>query len=207
MRRSPILTLVYGLVFGVGLLALSSVAVSKRVPSATGADRAAAPSTSPTPSIPPTPSPPPLAKANAVWAGEVDGGGASIAISVKDGIAIAYLCDGKKAELWLQGTAEDGKLSLSSGKGAVLSGTFNAAKAIGTITGGGKTWSFTIASAAPPSGLYRSTENVRNAQVVCGWIKLASGKTVGICATDGKPEPAPALDTSRTRPIDPKAVI
>ena len=206
MRRSPILTLVYGLVLAVGLFILSSVAVSKRVPSAAEPGRVAVPSTSPSPSSSPSPSPPPLAKVNAVWAGEVDGGGASIAISVKDGVAVAYLCDGKKTEVWLQGTAENGKLSLVSKKGTVLTGTFGGGKAIGTISGSGQSWSFTIAVAAPPSGLYRSTANVRNAQVVCGWIRLANGRTVGICDNGGTTEAAPPLDTTRTSPIDPKAV-
>ena len=202
MRRSPILTLVYGLVFAVGLLVMSSVAVSKRVPAATKA----IPSTSPAPSAAPTPSPAPSAKVNAVWAGEVDGGGATIAISVRDGVAVAYLCDGKRAEIWLQGTADNGKLSLVSKKGAVLTGTFGEGTASGTISGSGQQWAFTIAAAAPPSGLYRSTETVRNAQVVCGWIVLAGGRQVGICNNDGRPDAAPPLDTSRARPIDPKAL-
>src|SRR5688572_7163794 len=189
MRRSPILTLVYGLVFAIGLLVTSSVAVSKRVPSAAVAvpsTSSGSPAPSPTPPLAEkaiaapseAPPPPPPAKVNAVWAGEVDGGGASIAISVKDGVAVAYLCDGKKAEIWLQGTAEGGKLSLTSKDGAVLTGTFGGGKATGKIVASGKTWSFTIAAVAPPSGLYRSTENVRNAQVVCGWIRLANGQTV-----------------------------
>lgn len=217
MRRSPILLLVYGLVFAIGLLVTSSVAVSKRVPSAAVAVPSTSSGNSPAPSPPPplvekeiaapseAPTPPP-AKVNAVWAGEVDGGGASIAISVKDGVAVAYLCDGKKTEIWLQGTAEDGKLSLTAKNGETLTGTFGGGKATGTITASGKKWSFTIAAVAPPSGLYRSTENVRNAQVACGWIRLANGRTVGICATDGTPQPAPPLDTTRTRPIDPKAL-
>jgi hypothetical protein len=200
MRRSPILTLVYGLVLAVGLIVLSSVAVSKRVPSAARP----VPSTAP-PSISPTPSPSPLAKVNAVWAGEVDGGGATLAIAVKDGVAVAYLCDGKKTEIWLQGTAEGGKLSLVSQKGDVLTGTFGGGKAAGTIGGTGRTFSFTIAAAQPPSGLYRSTANVRNAQVVCGWIRLANGTTVGLCDNNGTPQAAPPLDTTRVNPIDPKA--
>jgi serine/threonine-protein kinase len=155
--------------------------------------------------LPPTPSPPSSAKVNAVWAGEVDGGGASIAISVKDGVAVAYLCDGKKAEIWLQGTAENGKLSLASKKGEVLTGTFGAGKATGKITGAGKTFSFSVGIAQPPSGLYRSTENVRNAQVVCGWIRLANGSTVGICSSGGSTEAAPPLDTSRVNPINPES--
>jgi len=144
-----------------------------------------------------------LAKVNAVWAGEVDGGGASLAISVKDGVAVAYLCDGKKTEIWLRGTAANGQLSLVSKKGEILTGTFGGGKASGKITGSGKSFSFTIATAEPPSGLYRSTENVRNAQVVCGWIRLANGRTVGICDNAGTPAAAPPLDTSRVNPINP----
>jgi hypothetical protein len=213
MRRSPILTLACGLVLAAGLLTVSSLAVAGRVPTAAGA----APSTSPPPATPPplaktgaepsaaASSPPPLAKVNAVWAGEVDGGGASIAISVKDGVAVAYLCDGKKAEIWLSGTARDGRLALRSKDGASLTGTFGGGKATGEITGSGRKWTFTAAAVKEPSGLYRSTANVRNAQVVCGWIRLADGRTVGICDNQGNPEPAPPLDTARVNPIDPES--
>jgi hypothetical protein len=43
------------------------------------------------------------AKAN--YAGEVKGGGASVAISIHRGQAIAYVCNGSVIEAWLKGTA------------------------------------------------------------------------------------------------------
>ena len=71
-------------------------------------------------------------KVTATWAGDVDGGKATIAISAKDGVAIAYVCDGNRVEAWLQGTAADGKLDLT-GKKAKLTGTFANGRATGTV--------------------------------------------------------------------------
>ena len=135
----------------------------------------------------------------------VDGGAATIAIAVKDGVAIAYLCDGKKIEAWLQGTAAAGKLALTGANGSTLTGTFGGGKATGKIVASGKTWTFTAPTAQPPGGLYRTAQFVSSAKVVCGWIVLADGRQVGVCTPDGKePEPAPRLDVTKAQPINPQ---
>ena len=64
------------------------------------------------------------AKKKVTYAGKVTGGKATIAIAVKDGKAVAYLCDGKKTEAWLRGTAVDGELALSGPDEATLSGSY-----------------------------------------------------------------------------------
>jgi len=66
-------------------------------------------------------------------------------------------------EAWLQGTATDGKLTLTGPNGS-LNGTYANGRASGDVKAGKKSWHFTAAAVKPPSGLYRSAANVRNAQ-------------------------------------------
>ncbi|MEV0454088.1 hypothetical protein [Catellatospora methionotrophica] len=202
-RNGPLLTLLAGLALAAVLITVNLIVTARGGDEPDPAGFGAAPATTaPAASVPPSaapsaePSPEvaPAAKVNAVWAGTVDGGGASIAISVTDGVAVAYLCDGKKAEVWLQGTAADGKLSLTGKKGATLTGTFGGGKATGTVTANGRKWTFTVKAVAKPSGLYRATATVRDAKVVGGWIVLPDGSQVGVVSVDDVPQPAPAID-------------
>ncbi len=207
MKRTPVLTLLAGLAVAAVLLVMSTIAsrpAGDDKVDAAGQTPVVTQAASPTASPSPTPAPAP-AKVNATWAGTVDGGAATIAIAVKDGVAIAYLCDGKKTEAWLQGTAEAGKLTLTGQNGATLTGTFGGGKATGKVVASGKTWTFTAPTAQPPGGLYRAAQFVSSAKVVCGWIVLPDGTQVGICNTDGKqPEPAPRLNVADAQPINPQ---
>jgi hypothetical protein len=137
--------------------------------------------------------PPARAAAPTTFAGKVNGGGASIAISVRNGRTLAYLCDGKKLESWLQGSASSvGQLSLT-GAGASLSGGYADGWASGTVSADGKQWSFRIKLAQAPSGLYRVAQRVANAQVVGGWI-VDGPETTGLITSNGVTMPAPPID-------------
>ncbi|GIG08114.1 hypothetical protein ACFQZ4_12030 [Catellatospora coxensis] len=203
-RNGPIITLLAGLALAAVLITVNlSLTKGGGEPDPAGLGAAVA-SAAPAASTPPSPTvaasasaaapDAPAEKVNATWAGTVDGGGATIAIAVTDGVAVAYLCDGKKAEVWLQGTAADGKLALTGKKGATLTGTFGGGKATGTVTANGRKWTFTVKAVAKPSGLYRATATVRNAKVVGGWIVLPDGSQVGVVTVDDVPQPAPAID-------------
>ncbi|MEJ3746706.1 hypothetical protein WEI85_25890 [Actinomycetes bacterium KLBMP 9797] len=201
--RGPLITLLVGLVFALVLGALSANAATEdasgqaQAPAATPPPATSAPPPPATSAPPPPTAPPTAAPAafRAAYAGRVDGGAASIAIAVRDGGAIAYVCDGRRIEAWMLGTATDGNLNLS-GEGSSLTGTFDKDSAEGTVRAGGKSWTFTSPVAKKPSGLYRSTAEIRNARVVTGWIVLPGGDQVGIANTDGTPAPAPRLDVS-----------
>lgn len=196
MRRSPIVTLIAGLVLGGVVTAWFAANPPPH--------KAAQPKTNATPSTAASPSAGTPALVNATWAGEVDGGGVSIAIAVHDGVAVAYVCDGKR-EAWLQGTASAGKLSLTGKNGAILTGTYTGGTATGNVNAAGGQWTFTAGVVAPPSGLYRTAQFVNSANVVCGWIVLPGGRQVGACTPEGKQtQPAPALDTATVKPLDPK---
>src|SRR4029453_18626188 len=106
-RYAPLITLLAGLILAGVLVTASTIAARPAAGPDPSASEPAEPLAQPSAaqsSAAAEPSPSPAraaAKVNAVWAGEVDGGGATIAISVKDGVAIAYLCDGRRIEAWL----------------------------------------------------------------------------------------------------------
>ena len=193
---SPLITLAAGAVVALALFGASSLAAKPAAaPAAPAPSPSASPSAYPSTAAAAAPASPAAqaAKVTAVWAGRTDGGAASIAIAVKNGVAVAYVCDGKR-EIWLQGTADDGKLALSGAKGAALVGTFGGGKATGRVTSGSAEYTFTVAAVSKPSGLYRAAAQVRNAKVVGGWIVLPDGSQVGVLDRDGVASDAPPID-------------
>ncbi len=194
-HKGPILTLAAGVILAAALMVLNlnatkdedggydaAVGTASVAPSASAAPTTAAP-TQP-------------AAVQVTYAGNVTGGGATIAIAVKDGKAVAYVCDGRSAEAWLQGTAENGVLRLAGAGNASLTGTYANGVAAGSVTATGKQFTFSVKSVKPPSGLYRASANVRNAQIVGGWIVLEDGTQVGVLQVGQATEPAPPLDTA-----------
>ncbi|WP_205752722.1 hypothetical protein [Cryptosporangium phraense] len=193
------------------LLTLSSQAnhesTSTAAPAANTSQPSAPPSAIPS-SADPAPSAggsskPPVATRKAVFAGRVVGGRATVAISVKNGKAVAYFCDGKKTEAWMTGPAAGGDLDLEGAPGGTLTGTYGRTKAAGTVTAGGQQWKFDAPLVTSPSGVYRGTARVQGARVVAGWIVLPDGSQVGVASVDGQPEPAPPIDlNSKTATVD-----
>jgi hypothetical protein len=97
----------------------------------------------PPPPPPPPPTPPPAVVVEKVFAGRSSGNEVTVAVAVKDGRAVAYVCDGKKIEAWLQGTAENGVVELTGRKGARLSGTLTGDAVEGTVVlAGHPEWTF-----------------------------------------------------------------
>lgn len=116
----------------------------------------AAPPSPPAPTAAPelSPSPPAAAlgkKTRATYAGKVNGASATIAIAVRGGSAIAYLCDGRRTEVWLRGTAAGGRLALTGPGNASLTGRYAPGAAAGSVTARGKRWSFTAPLAKAPA--------------------------------------------------------
>jgi hypothetical protein len=197
--KGPHLTLLVGLVLALILLILSANA-SKSATGSYGSSPAGNTGAAPTAPATSTPSPQkpastavPLAKGT--FAGRVTGAGATVAIAVHNGKAIAYVCDGNRIEAWLQGSAVGGSLSLTGTNGS-LNGSYSAKAATGSVVAGGRQWTFTVPLVKPPSGLYRATATIRNAKVIGGWIVLGDGTQVGVVSTDDQPAAAPPLDVS-----------
>ncbi len=133
--------------------------------------------------------------ANADYAGRTDDDSSAVSVSLRDGRAIAYFCDGRDKESWLKGDVEaDGSMKLTGKGGSVLNGTLKGKSIRGTVDIEGGHYAFTADKAVKPSGLYRATATVRDAEIDGGWIVLSTGDQVGILNRDGKPSPAPRID-------------
>lgn len=179
----------------------SNAAQEKAVQEDTSTPEAPPATTTPPPTSeapPPTteePPPAPTFPAEVVYAGKDSGGAMAIAIAVKGDEASAYLCDGAAVESWLRGTAVDGKVELTSKDGASkLSAGLSGTDLTGTLSVGGQPdIGFTIATAAPPAGLYRG----EGGETTVGWIILPDGTQVGIASSASGDRPAPPLDPAK----------
>ncbi|HEX4815343.1 MAG TPA: hypothetical protein VFV66_21585 [Nonomuraea sp.] len=227
-RLGPVITLAAGaaLAAGLGVASISATPAADPTTAAAGDDNVkitegagaaeettAQPSASPpaSPSASPPVSPPvsPSAAAGLIgkadYAGRVTGNGALIAVSIRNGKAVAYFCDGR-TESWFAGRQSAdgvGLTGLVSGKAAVELG---GGRARGWVTVGGKKWTFTAPAAVKPSGLYRATALVRGARFKAGWIRVKNPNggytTVGAATEGGNPVPVPELDPDQpTAPL------
>jgi hypothetical protein len=170
--RGPVLTLVAMLGLALTLVLVNgattrdaaAVPVAAAPAAVTAAVDPAAPSAAPEPAAPETVAePPPTAAfpATAKFVGEAPTakGPIPIEITVDGGRAKAYVCDGKKIEVWLQGTAEDGVVELTGRKGARLSGTLTGDAVEGTVVlAGHPEWTF---SAGPTTSTRAELDRAR----------------------------------------------
>jgi hypothetical protein len=200
-RPGPLFTLLAGLLLGLFMLSLNATTGTKSAstyreesPGVTVSPSTTAPpaTTTPPPSLSPSKPPAP----NADYAGRTDDDSSAVAVSLRDGKAIAYFCDGHDKESWLKGDVkDDGSMKLTGKNGAALNGTLKGNKLIrGTVDIAGGHYPFTADKAIKPSGLYRATATVRGAKIDGGWIVLPGGRQVGILDRDGEPGAAPRID-------------
>lgn len=190
--RAPVVTLAAVVVLGAGLLAvnLAATPTSGTPAAARPIVAAAAPATT----AAPEPAPPPVV-AEKVWAGRSTGREVTVAIAVKGGRAVAYVCDGKKVEAWLQGTLTGDQLALTGPNGARIDGTASEATASGTIAADGRSWPYTAKGVQAPEGLYEGRADVRGVATRIGWI-VVGGTQTGLRRSGGVVAPAPVLDAA-----------
>jgi len=202
--KTPYLTLLTGAALGVVLLVASMLATPK-APAAPVAAATPAPAASAAQPSSAAPTPTATAVANvpakANYAGEVKGGGASVAISIHHGQAIAYVCNGSVIEAWLKGTAANGHLTMTGKGHARLSATYRTNRAVGHVIAHGVRYTFSAPAVHKPSGLYQAIAVVRGAKIKAGWIVLPDGTQVGSLEPDANAaaptaKPAPALDVT-----------
>ena len=202
--KTPYLTLLTGAALGVVLLVASMLATPKApaAPVAAATPASAASAAQPS-SAAPTPTATAVANvpAKANYAGEVKGGGASVAISIHHGQAIAYVCNGSVIEPWLKGTAANGHLTMTGKGHARLSATYRTNRAVGHVIAHGVRYTFSAPAVHKPSGLYQAIAVVRGAKIKAGWIVLPDGTQVGSLEPEAdaaapSAKPAPALDVT-----------
>lgn len=191
--RGPLLTLLAvvvlgGVFFAVDANAARSASDDAAAPAAAATTPPAAATTAA-----PTTAPAPVVQ-QAVYAGRSPAREITVAIAVKDGRAVAYVCDGKAVEAWLDGTLAGDRLSLTGRDGAALTGTATPDTVTGEVTAGGRKWSFSARVAGKPAGLYEGRADVRGVANRIGWIVLPDGTQVGVWSAGGVEQPAPPLD-------------
>lgn len=227
-RNTPLITLLTGAALGVVLLianmlttpsgkpaSYSAAAAGATSAAAAGATSAPASATSapavatepslasPAPSSPAAPSPTTVTTSpvEATYAGRVGGGGGSVAISIHNGQAIAYVCNGSTVEAWFKGTAVNGVLIMTGKNHSHFSAIYDFGKVTGDVLAHGTDYSFSVPVVNKPSGLYRATAVVRGAMIKAGWIVLSDGTQVGsVEPVANSPAPsafeAPKLDVA-----------
>ena len=203
MRRfAPLLTLLAVAVLGGALLTLNVVnspANSTGTPSAAAASQPAV-AAAPPPAAPPATSAPPAAPAVAekAYAGRSAGNEVTVAIAVKDGRAVGYVCDGKKIEAWLEGTLSGSDLALKSKDGkSTIAATADDKHSFGTVAVSGEEWPFAAKAASSPAGLYEGRAQVRGVLNRIGWIRLQDGSQTGVWNRGADKVAAPVLDPAR----------
>ncbi|MFJ2259032.1 hypothetical protein ACIOKD_11925 [Streptomyces sp. NPDC087844] len=208
MKRSgPLFTLLAGLLLALFMLSLNATTGTRGT--TTGNDSPAdAVSASPAPTATatappgkrsPSPSPSPSKSRSAVpdgdYAGRTDDDSSAVAVTLRDGRAVAYFCDGRDQESWLNGDVEsDGSMRLTNQKGQVLAGDLAGKRIRGTVDMGARTYRFTADKSLKPNALYRATDTVADTEIDGGWIVLLDDSQVGILRRDGKAGPAPRID-------------
>ena len=221
-RNTPLITLLTGAALGVVLLIASMLATPSGKPASYSAAAAAATSApasatsapavatgpssaSPAPSSPtpaaPSPTTVTTSPVKATYAGRVGGGGGSVAVSIHDGQAIAYVCNGSTVEAWFKGTAVNGVLIMTGKNHSHFSAIYDFGKVTGDVLAHGTDYSFSLPVVNKPSGLYRATAVVRGAMIKAGWIVLSDGTQVGsVEPVANSPAPsafkAPELDVA-----------
>lgn len=189
----PLVTLFAVAALGGGIWLMNVSQEAKPAASTTPAAQSttsAAPVPLPRPSAPPAVAFP--AKASYVGKISTPSGVITVDVTVDGQKAIAYACDGDSVEVWLRGTATDGKLELwSKDRASRLDGHLDGGSIAGTLAIGQRSWGFTAAPVAPPGGLYvYENDGVRNS-----WIVDSEGAVVGVQRrADGSTAAAPGLD-------------
>jgi hypothetical protein len=204
-RLGPLLTLAAVFVLGGGLFLLNATgriggtpaAVAEAPAAQAGPAPAAPPATAPTTDASAAPAPAAAAPTEKAYAGRSSGDEVTVAVAVKDGRAVGYVCDGKKIEAWLEGTVEGDKVTLKSSSGkTTVDGTISDTAAFGTVAVAGKSWPYAAQAVVAPGGLYEGRANVNGVAKRIGWIVEKDGKVTGLTQVAGtdEPEPAPAFD-------------
>ena len=202
-RNTPLITLLTGAALGVVLLIASMLSTPSKTPAgytATAsptaasvapattapASTAAPPSATAPSSAPPTSTATAYASApaQANYAGKVQGGGASVAISIHGSQAIAYVCNGSTVEAWLKGTSAGGKVVMTGKNHARLTVAYDTGQVTGNVVAHDTRYSFAVHTVNKPSGLYEATAVVRGATIKAGWIVLPDGTQVGSLESD-----------------------
>ena len=140
--------------------------------------------------------------AEATYAGRNLSGRIAVAVVVSGERAVAYLCDGRRIEAWLTGSAVGGELDLRGKRGARLVGRLVADRLVGEFRVAGDDYRYRIEPAGKPAGLYRA----ESGSSILGWIRLPNGDVVGLRSGPSGSAPAPRLTQGGSVRVDQQTV-
>jgi hypothetical protein len=144
-RNTPLLTPLAGAALGVVLLIASMMATPAAQSPYAAAGTATSPGTTASPSPSASPSPAgPHSPLQADYTGPVTGGGATLAVSVRGGTAIGFVCTASGTATWLRGAAAAGLLQLAGPGQARLTGSYLDHRATGRARANGTQYRFAI---------------------------------------------------------------
>ncbi|MGH3774064.1 MAG: hypothetical protein ACRDRW_22180 [Pseudonocardiaceae bacterium] len=135
-----------------------------------------------------------------VFTGRSSDNKVTLAIATKGDRAAGYLCDGKKIEAWMEGTATGNQVDLRGNNGASVIGARSVDAIFGTLTIDSVQLPYSVKIAGKPAGLYEGRGTVDGVANRIGWIVLPDGSQVGIRNVNGKRSPAPRLDSDKLEP-------
>jgi hypothetical protein len=193
-KYAPLATLVSVVLFGAVLLVTNMIRTPSAAPTAAAPAASVAPGEAAPPPAGPTaqPAPAPVV-AEKAYTGRSAGNEVTVAIAVKDGKAVAYACDGKKIEAWMEGSLAGDQLTLK-GKSSSVSATVSDKATLGSITVNGAEWPFSAKGVQAPAGLYEGRGVLKGVAARVGWIVEDNGKVTGTANVNGVPQPAPPID-------------
>jgi hypothetical protein len=133
----------------------------------------------------------------AVYAGRSGGNEVTLAVDTEGDKAVAYVCNGKNIEAWLQGSVSGDQVTLTGNKGARLTGSLSGLDMFGTVTPRtGQTFPFAAELSPHPAGVYQARIEVNGLATRIGWAVLPDGTQAGVAVEGTATLPAPPLDLS-----------
>lgn len=137
-----------------------------------------------------------------VFAGDLSGTDALIAVVVMDDEIMVYVCDGVAMAEWFRGPRK-AKLDLTASSGARLTIAFSEDEAYGAfVRPGGRRHAFALPRATGTAWLYRAVAQLDGVKYVGGWILLASGEQRGAVRTGDGIVASPLLDPEHPEAVE-----
>jgi hypothetical protein len=131
----------------------------------------------------------------AVYTGRSSGNQVTLAVQTQGDKAVAYICNGRTIEAWLQGSVNGNQISLTGNKGASLTGSLSGLDMFGTVTANaGLSFPFSAQLSPHPAGVYQARIAVNGLATRIGWAVLPDGTQVGLAVAGTTKYPAPLLD-------------
>jgi hypothetical protein len=133
----------------------------------------------------------------AVYAGRSSNNQVTVAIQTDGDQAVAYVCNGRTIEAWLQGSVHGNQVSLSGLHGANLTGTLSGLGMFGMVTpSAGLNLPFSAGLSPRPAGVFQARITVNGLATRIGWAVLPDGTQLGVAVSGPTKSAAPSLDLS-----------